>query len=90
MSAGAAIVLVLAGLYWWLWQSGALDALGDEEALRNRIQQLGIWGPLGIIGFMAAGLGLVWSLVDEERLTWHDLMSKTFPTPVGIAVRRSY
>ena len=27
------------------------------------------------------GLGLVWALVDEENLTWHDHISKTFPTP---------
>ena len=26
------------------------------------------------------GLGLVWALVDEENLTWHDHISKTFPT----------
>jgi uncharacterized RDD family membrane protein YckC len=37
--------------------------------------------------FAAAGLsrctmlGLLWSLVDEESLTWHDHMSRTFPTP---------
>ncbi len=30
---------------------------------------------------MAAGLGIVWALVDEESLTWHDHISKTFPTP---------
>lgn len=28
----------------------------------------------------SAGLGLAWSLADEEGLTWHDHMSKTFPT----------
>ena len=28
----------------------------------------------------SAGLGLLWSLADEESLTWHDHMSKTFPT----------
>jgi uncharacterized RDD family membrane protein YckC len=26
-------------------------------------------------------LGLLWSLADEESLTWHDHMSRTFPTP---------
>jgi len=29
----------------------------------------------------ALGLGLLWALVDEESLTWHDHISKTFPTP---------
>lgn len=32
------------------------------------------------LGFGALGLGLLWALMDEEGLTWHDLMSKTFPT----------
>ena len=33
------------------------------------------------LSLMAAGLGIVWALVDEESLTWHDHISKTFPTP---------
>jgi hypothetical protein len=28
----------------------------------------------------AAFLGIIWALVDEECLTWHDHISKTFPT----------
>jgi uncharacterized RDD family membrane protein YckC len=32
------------------------------------------------LSFAAAGLGLLWALVDEESLTWHDHISKTFPT----------
>jgi uncharacterized RDD family membrane protein YckC len=35
----------------------------------------------GCLSLVAAGLGLVWALVDEESLTWHDHMSKTFPSP---------
>lgn len=35
----------------------------------------------GFLSLLAAGLGLLWALVDEESLTWHDHMSKTFPTP---------
>ena len=35
----------------------------------------------GILSVLSAGLGLVWALVDEESLTWHDHISKTFPTP---------
>jgi len=33
------------------------------------------------LSFFSAGLGVLWSLADEEGLTWHDHMSKTFPTP---------
>jgi uncharacterized RDD family membrane protein YckC len=29
----------------------------------------------------AGGAGLLWALMDEEKLTWHDHISKTFPTP---------
>jgi len=34
-----------------------------------------------LLSCLSAGLGLVWALVDEENLTWHDHISKTFPTP---------
>ncbi len=34
-----------------------------------------------VLGILSAGLGLVWSLVDEDQLTWHDHISKTFPSP---------
>jgi hypothetical protein len=35
----------------------------------------------GFLSLAAGGLGLLWALVDEETLTWHDHISKTFPTP---------
>lgn len=35
----------------------------------------------GVLSLFAAGLGVLWALVDEETLTWHDHISKTFPTP---------
>jgi uncharacterized RDD family membrane protein YckC len=38
----------------------------------------------GVLGILSAGLGLIWSLVDEEQLTWHDHISKTFPSPQRI------
>jgi uncharacterized membrane protein YdjX (TVP38/TMEM64 family) len=56
ISAGLAALLAVAGVYWWLWRSGALDALGNEEALRSRVQQLGIWGPLAIVGLMTSAI----------------------------------
>jgi len=33
------------------------------------------------LSVLAMGLGLLWSLVDEEALAWHDHISRTFPTP---------
>jgi uncharacterized RDD family membrane protein YckC len=35
----------------------------------------------GVLSTAAAGLGLLWAVVDEEKLTWHDHISRTFPTP---------
>jgi uncharacterized RDD family membrane protein YckC len=32
------------------------------------------------LSFWSGGLGLLWALADEENLTWHDHISKTFPT----------
>jgi len=32
------------------------------------------------LSLLAAGMGMIWTLVDEEKLTWHDHMSGTFPT----------
>jgi len=37
----------------------------------------------GFLSLMAGGIGLLWGLVDEETLTWHDHISKTFPTPIS-------
>ncbi|HBY64057.1 MAG TPA: hypothetical protein DEH78_29900, partial [Solibacterales bacterium] len=36
----------------------------------------------GVLSVAACGLGLLWALVDEEGLTWHDHIAKTFPTAV--------
>jgi uncharacterized RDD family membrane protein YckC len=44
---------------------------GQTRALRL----LATW-----LSFCSGGIGLIWSLADEEHLTWHDHISKTFPT----------
>jgi uncharacterized RDD family membrane protein YckC len=36
----------------------------------------------GLLSLFSAGLGLVWALVDDESLTWHDHISETFPTTI--------
>ena len=50
---------------------------GDEPTLEDRFMRLA-WG---VFSALPLGLGLLWALVDQERLTWHDLLSKTFPSP---------
>lgn len=49
---------------------------GSEPNREDRLRRLA-WGCVSIL---PAGLGLIWSLVDEETLTWHDHSSKTFLT----------
>lgn len=62
------------GMVWTRLRLTTFDGLPPE--LRQRLGR-----------FAAAGLsrctllGLLWSLADEESLTWHDHMSRTFPTP---------
>jgi uncharacterized RDD family membrane protein YckC len=58
---------------------------GHEPTRKQRIYRL--LG--GMVSAVAAGLGLIWALVDEERLAWHDHMSKTFPTFQAALDRRS-
>ena len=54
-----------------------LNFEGHEPSREQRWQRLGG----SCLGLAAAGLGLVWALVDEESLGWQDHISKTFPTP---------
>jgi uncharacterized RDD family membrane protein YckC len=35
------------------------------------------------VSLLAAGIGLIWALADEDKLTWHDHISGTFPTVQG-------
>lgn len=37
----------------------------------------------GVLSLLAAGIGMLWALVDEDKLTWHDHISASFPTFAG-------
>ena len=50
---------------------------GQKPTQQQRYQRLFS----GFLSLFAAGLGVLWGLVDEETLTWHDHISRTFPTP---------
>jgi len=50
---------------------------GQKPTRTQRLHRLAS----GVLSLCAAGLGLLWALVDEETLTWHDHISRTFPTP---------
>jgi uncharacterized membrane protein YdjX (TVP38/TMEM64 family) len=51
-----AAVLALMALYWWLDRSGALAAILDGDALRQRIHGLGTAGPLAVVGLMTLAI----------------------------------
>jgi uncharacterized RDD family membrane protein YckC len=92
---GAAVVVV-AAFYFFMWCVAGTDSLGmrwarlhllnfdgDTPTRQQRLTRFAsAWLSVG-----AGCMGLMWSLVDEERLTWHDHMSKTFPTPGKPAIR---
>jgi uncharacterized RDD family membrane protein YckC len=81
---------VIAFFYRSLWYFGNGDTPGmrfaglrlvDFDGRRPDREQRRMRLVAGLLSLSAAGLGLVWALVDEENLTWHDHISKTFPTP---------
>ena len=83
------IVTAVTFTYRLLWCLGNGDTPGMHFAglrlvnfdgkMPDRDQRLLRLGA-SVLSTAAAGLGLVWALVDEEHLTWHDHISKTFPT----------
>jgi uncharacterized RDD family membrane protein YckC len=84
-----AVGAVIALFYRSLWYFGNCDTPGmrfaglrlvDFDGRRPDREQRGMRQVAALLSLLAAGLGLVWALVDEEKLTWHDHISKTFPT----------
>ena len=56
VAAGAAVLTALAAAYLWLWQSGTLEMLRDEQALTGAIRGLGMWGPVAIVALIATAI----------------------------------
>ena len=82
---------VIVGLFYRsIWYFANTDTPGmcfaglrlvDFDGRRPDREQRGLRQLASLLSLAAAGLGVVWALVDEESLTWHDHISKTFPTP---------
>ena len=84
----------MVGLLWVMYHLLWCFADGDTPGMRfaglrvvnfdGRVadrEQRGIRQGAYVLSVLSAGVGLLWALVDEENLTWHDHISKTFPTP---------
>jgi len=85
-----AVALVLALFYRFLWCLADGDTPGmrfaglrlvNFDGRRPDREQRTLRQVANLLSVGSAGLGLVWTLVDEENLAWHDHISKTFPTP---------
>jgi len=63
-----------AGMRWTRLQLVNFD--GRRPNREQRLQRV----VMGCLSVVSAFLGVIWALVDEENLTWHDHISKTFPT----------
>lgn len=86
--AGAVVGVTL--LYKVLWAIGDGDSPG-MNAVHLRLLNFDGRRPtreerlmrllVSIVSFCSLGVGLAWCLFDEEKLTWHDHITKTFPSP---------
>jgi len=69
-----------AGMRWTQLQLITFDGFPPER--RHRIMRFA-----GACLSRCTGLGLLWSLADEESLAWQDHISRTFPTPYEMEAR---
>lgn len=85
----AGVTAAVTILYRSLWAVANGDTPGmraahlrlvDFDGQRPQLEQRIVRQVSGVLSLAAAGVGLLWALVDEESLTWHDHISKTFPT----------
>ncbi len=76
-------------IYQLMWALAGMDSIGLRWAGLRTVTFDGalpdverrLWRLMALaISATPLGMGLLWALVDEEYLAWHDHMSKTFPT----------
>lgn len=84
----AAAFLLVSMFYGLLWAVAGVETLGMRatdlqlitfdgfqlDARSRALRFASTW-----LSFCSGGLGLLWAIADEESLTWHDHISKTFP-----------
>jgi len=85
---GAGALLIAAG-YKLLYCYAGVATLGQQGARLHIVsfdgqaptrQQRMIRMASGWVSLASAGMGILWALVDQERLSWHDHISQTFLT----------
>lgn len=88
MSFLALALITIPLFYRFLWAFAGLDSVGMRMAGLRLVDFDGnppsrerryhrIMGSL--LSVLAAGMGLIWSFVDQYHLAWHDHISSTFP-----------
>ena len=87
----ALILLLVTLAYQALWIFGNGDSAGlrwarlhlvNFDGRRPNRRERAVRMAASWLSVLPCGLGLFWALMDEENLTWHDQISKTFPSPV--------
>jgi uncharacterized membrane protein YdjX (TVP38/TMEM64 family) len=56
LCAGVLAVLALIAAYWVLRETGVLGTIVDEQRLREWIEDLGAWGPFGVVVLMTLAI----------------------------------
>lgn len=90
LSIGGGIAFLVAVFYQTLWVLANGDTAGMRIAQLSLVnfdgrrpgrEQRFLRVAAAWLSVAPGALGLFWALVDEEKLTWHDQISKTFPSP---------
>ena len=84
---GVIVTLGLAALYEWFFLTFAkvtpgmryaqLSLCTFEEEIPDAAQVKGRLKAM-LISVLPVGLGMVWSIFDEDQMSWHDRLSKTY------------
>jgi len=88
----AAALITIPLFYRLLWAFAGRDSLGmrltglrlvdfDGNPPSQERRYHRIFG--SILSVLAAGMGIAWSFVDQDCLSWHDHISSTFPTVIS-------
>ena len=81
--AGGFLILLYQGLFFWFNEATpgmrcariALCTFDDENPTRRAIRRRGL---AMLLSACPLGLGFLWGAIDEDRLAWHDRLSRTY------------